>query len=65
MGDPAGAEAEKGAGTRHERILRSLHQKIVSQEWRPGERIPYETELADAYGVSRMTMNKVLRNSTS
>ncbi|MFO1144548.1 MAG: histidine utilization repressor [Amaricoccus sp.] len=54
----------KEAGTHHERILRALHQKIVSQEWAPGFRLPYETELADSYGVSRMTMNKVLTRLT-
>ncbi|HET9069710.1 MAG TPA: UTRA domain-containing protein [Amaricoccus sp.] len=49
-----------GPNTHHERILRDLHRRIVSQAWPPGFRLPYETELAEAYGVSRMTMNKVL-----
>lgn len=54
----------KQGGTHHERILRALYQKIVSQEWAPGFRLPYETELAESFGVSRMTMNKVLTRLT-
>ena len=54
----------KQAGTHHERILRALRHKIVSQQWPPGFRLPYETELADSFGVSRMTMNKVLTRLT-
>ena len=50
--------------THHERILRDLHRRIVSQEWPPGSRLPYETDLAETYGVSRMTMNKVLTRLT-
>lgn len=46
--------------THHERILGELRDKITSQQWRPGFRLPFETELAEQYGVSRMTMNKVL-----
>ncbi len=57
-------DVAKEAGTHHERILRTLHRKIVSQEWAPGFRLPYETELADSFGVSRMTMNKVLTQLT-
>ena len=52
------------AGTHHERILRTLRHRIVSQEWPPGFRLPFETDLADTWGVSRMTMNKVLTQLT-
>lgn len=58
------SDVGKEAGTHHERILRALHHKIVSQEWPPGFQLPYETALADSYGVSRMTMNKVLTRLT-
>ena len=33
----------------------------MSGAWRPGHRIPYEHEWMDAYGCSRMTVNKALR----
>ena len=46
--------------TLHSRILEELTRKIVDGTWHPGHRLPKETELADDYGVSRMTMNKVL-----
>ena len=37
-----------------------LKGKIISGAWQPGQKIPYETQLAEHYGVSRMTVNKVL-----
>ncbi len=46
--------------TLHQRILGELEDRIVSGEWPPGHRIPFETELTEIYGCSRMTVNKVL-----
>ena len=46
--------------TLHSRILAELTRKIVDGSWPPGHQLPKETELATQYGVSRMTMNKVL-----
>lgn len=46
--------------TLHQRILREIEGRIVSGEWPPGYRIPFEIDLAARYGVSRMTVNKVL-----
>lgn len=48
----------------HETLLTKFHGFIVSQEWPPGFRLPFETDLAEAHGVSRMTMNKVLTQLT-
>lgn len=42
------------------RILSDIREKIVSGEWQPGYRIPFEHELTVQYGVSRMTVNKAL-----
>lgn len=44
----------------HQRILTDLEGKIVSGEWPPGFRLPFEIDLAAQYGCSRMTANKVL-----
>ena len=46
--------------TLHQRILSELQGNIVSGDWPPGFRIPFETDLAETYGCSRMTVNKVL-----
>ena len=57
------AQAEGGQTrpqTLHQRILGELENRIVSGEWPPGHRIPFETELTEIYGCSRMTVNKVL-----
>lgn len=48
------------APTLHQKIVSDIQHKIVSGEWPVGERIPYEIDLASHYGVSRMTVNKVL-----
>ena len=42
------------------RILFDIREKIVSGDWPPGFRIPFEHELTVHYGVSRMTVNKAL-----
>lgn len=50
--------------TLHDALLADIRSKIVSGKWSPGHRIPFEMELAESYGVSRMTMNKVLSQLT-
>jgi GntR family histidine utilization transcriptional repressor len=46
--------------TLHQRILGEIEGHIVSGEWPPGYRIPFEVDLAGQYDCSRMTVNKVL-----
>lgn len=43
-----------------QRILNDIRGKIISGEWGPGFRIPFEHELTVQYGCSRMTVNKAL-----
>ncbi len=50
--------------TLHERILTEVRENILRGAWRPGHRIPFETDMAGQYGVSRMTVNKVLTQLT-
>ncbi|AJY44491.1 histidine utilization repressor [Martelella endophytica] len=44
----------------HARIEREVEDRILSGEWPPGTRIPFEHELTAHYGCSRMTVNKAL-----
>jgi GntR family histidine utilization transcriptional repressor len=44
----------------HQRILSDIEGRILSGEWPPGYRIPFEMELASLYDCSRMTVNKAL-----
>jgi len=44
----------------HQRIRDDIEARIMSGEWAPGYRIPFEHELMAEYGCSRMTVNKVL-----
>ena len=54
--------AERTASTPslHARILAEIEGRILTGEWPPGHRIPYEHELTEKYGCSRMTVNKAL-----
>ncbi len=44
----------------HDRIRRDVEKRILSGEWRPGHRIPYEHELMADYGCARMTVNRAI-----
>lgn len=44
----------------HKTILNDIESRIVSGEWPPGFRIPFEHELSAQYKCSRMTVSKVL-----
>lgn len=46
--------------TLHQKILSDIEGRIVSGEWQPGYRLPFEVDLAVHYGCSRMTVNKVM-----
>ena len=46
--------------TLHQRILSDVEGRILSGEWPPGHRIPFEHELMQHYGCSRMTVSKAL-----
>lgn len=48
------------SGALHQRIYSDLEAKILSGEWPPGHRIPFELDLTAQYGCSRMTVNKAL-----
>jgi len=44
----------------HERIRHEIEARIMSGEWMPGHRIPFEHELMADYRCSRMTVSKAL-----
>lgn len=44
----------------YRQITDELRRRILSGQWAPGYRLPLETELAEEFGVARMTMNKAL-----
>lgn len=51
--------------TLHQQILADIETRIVSGDWPPGFRLPFEVDLAKSYNVSRMTVNKVLTQLAS
>jgi GntR family transcriptional regulator, histidine utilization repressor len=44
----------------YQRIRSDIEGRILSGEWPPGHRLPFEHELMDTYSCARMTVNKVL-----
>jgi GntR family histidine utilization transcriptional repressor len=44
----------------YQRIRSDLEAKIMSGDWPPGYRVPFEHELMETYSCSRMTVNKVI-----
>ncbi|MDH3387330.1 MAG: GntR family transcriptional regulator, partial [Gammaproteobacteria bacterium] len=48
----------------YQQIKRIIQQRIASGEWLPGQKLPSENELVGALDVSRMTINRALRELT-
>lgn len=49
-----------GDGPLYEQIRKAIARKITSHAWRPGYRIPNESDLTTALDTSRMTVNRAL-----
>jgi GntR family histidine utilization transcriptional repressor len=58
----ANMPALDGDGPLWLQIRRALARPILDGSWRPGAKIPAETELTERYGASRMTVNKALHS---
>src|SRR4029453_4220832 len=46
--------------TLYKQIRPDIHPRILTGEWPPGHRIPFEHQLMTRYGCSRMTVSKAL-----
>lgn len=55
----------KPGESHHARIITSLREAIIDGSMLPGHQLPKEIVLAEQFGVSRMTMNKVLTRLTT
>ncbi|MBL8630998.1 MAG: histidine utilization repressor [Rhodospirillaceae bacterium] len=52
--------ASQAPATLHQQIKADIENRILSGDWRPGHRIPYEHELMRRYKCARMTVNKAI-----
>jgi GntR family transcriptional regulator, histidine utilization repressor len=50
--------------TLYKRIRLDIERRILTGEWAPGYRIPFEHQLMTCYGCSRMTVSKALSELT-
>ena len=48
--------------TLYYQLKEKLAKKIANHEWKPGEKIPSEAELCNAYQVSRITVRKAIED---
>jgi len=48
--------------TLYYQLKEKLAKKIADHDWKPGEKIPSEAELCDAYSVSRITVRKAIED---
>lgn len=49
----------------YQRVKQAIVRQIRTGAWAPHQRIPYESEMVAELGVSRMTINRALRELTS
>lgn len=56
-----GRQALTASDPLHVRLMRDLKQRLERAEWRAGEHLPTEHELADEYAVSRSTVRTALK----
>lgn len=58
------AVMDRSSAALYQRVKAYIRGKARSGEWKPGDRIPSENELVRILGVSRMTINRALRELT-
>jgi len=55
-------ERQSTVGTMSAQVARILGTRVVSGEFAPGDSLPIESELCQAYGVSRSTIREAVKN---
>ncbi|GAB3626481.1 histidine utilization repressor [Pandoraea terrae] len=63
LSQSANSEANAPAAL-YKQIKQLIQDRVRRGEWKPGDRIPSENNLVDTLGVSRMTVNRALRELT-
>jgi GntR family transcriptional regulator len=53
-------QLERGPIPLHHQVFRDLQSALDAGEWRPGDRMPTERELAERYGCSLITVRHAL-----
>jgi GntR family transcriptional regulator, histidine utilization repressor len=64
-GAPIVEQIQQPPSALYERVKSHIRRKVRSGEWKIGDRIPSEIDLVKALGVSRMTINRALREMSA
>ena len=64
MRDGMGDIRLDGEGPVYDQIKRSISGLIRSGHWKPGHRLPSESELSENLSIARMTVNRALKELT-
>ena len=56
----SGNQGGGSAVSLHQQIMSEIEARILSGDWQPGHRIPFEHELTARFNCSRMTVSKAL-----
>lgn len=66
MADSSGTETDAGnaGGPPYRRVKHHVLSHILAGDWEVGDRIPSEHDLKGQFGVSRMTVNRAIRELT-
>lgn len=54
-------QARTNGRARYQEVKDHVRRQVRTGRWKPGDRIPSEHELVAAFGISRMTVNRALR----
>uniref|UniRef100_UPI002FCC1B16 GntR family transcriptional regulator n=1 Tax=Hydrogenophaga sp. TaxID=1904254 RepID=UPI002FCC1B16 len=61
IGTPTGADQLSPNVARYQQVKDFVSRKIQDGTWKAGDRLPSEHELVVQFGLSRMTVNRALR----
>ena len=50
------------SAVRWKQIVENIRREIEEGKWRPGDRLPVEAEIAERWGVSRMTAHRAIKH---
>ena len=48
-----------------EQVFEQMKRQLINREWKPGDKLPSEEKLAEAFGVSKVTVRQAMQQLTT